>query len=629
MGISIGQLIKRTREENGVSKEMLMFGIGSRQALSRIENDEALGDKLLSDVIIQRLGKSPDKLEYILSWQEYRLECIRDWLEECLYKKNKKWAERALKLYQEKAPATVLHQMCQWRYKGMIAYWIDGDRESAGKYFVSAIKTTNPAWNTENWCKHRISSMEFENIFALIRVQEELLEQGISEDFDRERENRRREHEAILIECEKYLNEYVKDREEYAKIYSKLALVKAKVLVAEMHYREALLLCRRAIEELRENSIEYMLRPLLQLAICCREQLPDETKEELGIGNYSKYFACLESLHQQFSEKWFPTDSLLHNCHSKSYHLDFEIIRAERHVHGMTQEMAAENIYENPKEITKIENKQSSPTGIRYLALMERFGLEKERRGGLVITDSYDVLELRKEISGCISRHRFREAEPLIEKLEGNVDLQYQENQRVVKCLKNVIAMEEKRSPYAELQEEMCRLLKETSAALDAGSAEYWKNKRGKKVFYRPPFRNESLLLNCICILLMKQGKKDVAMTLYNRQMLLCEKSRLRRKDCYYSYRLYLGNQAYGLGSKALAGKALKLELECGRFGSCAVDYMTYVCAIEKEEEKEAWLNRIVEVYYLSELEKRDIDKPILQTYYFKKCGRQICDIQY
>ena len=89
------------------------------------------------------------------------------------------------------------------------------------------------------------------------------------------------------------------------------------------------------------------MRPLLGTMIECRELLGVSPKAE-GNEHYREYLSALCHLHEQFGESWYPVDSVLHNCCQKAYHLDFEIIRAERYAHDMTQEMVADEVYGIP-----------------------------------------------------------------------------------------------------------------------------------------------------------------------------------------------------------------------------------------------------------------------------------------
>ena len=57
---SIGMMIMRMREEQGVSQQRLCCGICSQKMMSRYETWTNIPDRLSLNLILQRLGKSPD-----------------------------------------------------------------------------------------------------------------------------------------------------------------------------------------------------------------------------------------------------------------------------------------------------------------------------------------------------------------------------------------------------------------------------------------------------------------------------------------------------------------------------------------------------------------------------------------
>lgn len=527
-GWIIGQLIADERKKQNLPGKILIEGIGAKQSLLEMEDDRLQSNKLLVDVLLQRLGRCPDKLEYILSWSEYRLECIRDWFEECVFKGKKKWAEKALYLYEKKMPKIgTVQRMYLYRGRAMIAYWIDGAVSEAEEWLVKALNATFPRWRQAVWKDCRISTMELENALALVRVWQE---QGKQDD-------------ALLERCGAYIGEYVTDGEENAKIYSKYAWLAARQESGAGNLEKALGLCKEALERLRRYSIEYFTVPLLRSIIEYQERLRElgagkpvwqaarvdsivqgeeeqakcvadeavstleEVKEE---GRYRKYLDALCHLKEQFEESWYPQNSILHNCCQKAYHLDFEILRAERCAQGVTQEEAIDGVYENPKEIARIENRKSSPRGRRFDRLMENLGLERGRMSGLVVTDSFQVLELQKRIQGHLSRHEYDAVKPLLQELEKELDMRYAENRRVIRWIQNVIDISTGNCSYESILENDWKLLGETyslSPERLQRSPEI-KIHKGKKQVYRAPMRNETELINQIAILLKNLDEK-------------------------------------------------------------------------------------------------------------------------
>ncbi len=92
--ISTGKLIQSTREAQRLTSAELIDGICSRRTLMRLETGQTDCDMLLFAVLLQRLGKSPDKLEYIFSWEEYRKECIRTGLSSAFSRRGKNGPNR-------------------------------------------------------------------------------------------------------------------------------------------------------------------------------------------------------------------------------------------------------------------------------------------------------------------------------------------------------------------------------------------------------------------------------------------------------------------------------------------------------------------------------------------------------
>lgn len=638
--LTSGQIIQMERELLAMSEEILIEGLGTKQSLNKLENDQLHCDKLLFDVLMQRMGRSPDKLEYVLRWEEYRVECVWEWFAECVHRGKKKWAERALELYMNKVDSMGAAQtMFVCRGHAMIAYWLDGDMQAAEKWMIQALDATFPRWKEKEWANHRISSMELENMLALVQVRIEQRKQRRAQEVKETQESEAvRTDRELLERCRNYIEAHITDEEENAKIYSKYAWVTAELDGMEKEPEQVFLLCAEALERLRQSSIEYFMRPLLRKIMECQTVLQEwrermgyqwsrETERYMQENHYREYLDSLQHLHEQFGESWLPEHSLFHNCCQKSYHLDFEIIRGERLARGMTQEMVSEGVYENPKEIAKIENRKSSPRGKRFTGLMDKLGLEKERRRGFLITDSFQVLELWKKIQGHGSRHEYEEIEPLLEELTGKLDMGWLENRRAVQWVQHMIAMNEAECPCEELLEKDWELLQKTYCL----SMERMQTppvvrvRKGKKIIYRAPFKNEANLINQIGILLRRTGKKEEAIRLLRWTIETFEKSKMKPRYRYYPCGLLWENIAKYECSAELSEKALRYELNCGKAGALGDNYLTLACALlDDSSNRESCKTMIRETYYLFELSKNYVNQKVVADYYQKKFDSRI-----
>lgn len=96
----IGELILRTREERGISQKELACGLCEQQKLSSIEMGNDLPDTFLLEAFMSRMGKSADKLEYIISEEEYKFYVLRDSIEEALAQEQYREVEQKLAEYE-------------------------------------------------------------------------------------------------------------------------------------------------------------------------------------------------------------------------------------------------------------------------------------------------------------------------------------------------------------------------------------------------------------------------------------------------------------------------------------------------------------------------------------------------
>lgn len=627
--LTTGSFINKLRAEQRVSKTMLSDGLCAYQLLQKIEKDQAECSLELFTMLLQRLGKSSDKLEYILSWREYRLQCIRDWFMVCVFKGNRKWSERTLRLYEQKSEKTgTVQQMHLCRGRALISYRLGHDAVLAEEWLKKALDATFCHWREPCWVGYRISVFELENVLALVRMYQEQGKRG----------------RELLVLCDRYIQQYITDGEEHAKIYSKYAWLAAEDCRRDGHIGQALALCTEALEELRQFSIEYFMSPLLEKMLVCYKEMRAKWAErgvsavdEADSGWLSEercriYLEEIRHMRKQFGEPWYPEDSILWNCCCKMYHLDYEILGAERRAQGMTQDRAVDGVYLNAKEIGKIERDKQAPTRKNFLLLMRKFGMERERKASLVFSESFEVLELRRRMQGCSSRRQYDRLEELLAELKQKLDLRILENWWTVRFYRNTLDMVREKRPFDELLAEDFEMLQETyhltpeeienQTKLPAVPRKGERGRPRKKPeqkgeVYRAPLKNEADILNQAAILLKKAGKSEEALRLYEGVLRTFEHSRVRPEYRLSSYGLLLGNMAGDKESIKDAQKAIRLSLRCGKLSNLADNYLTIACAmLDDSTNRELCRQMIQETYYLFELSKNTHNRDIVRKYY-------------
>lgn len=470
---TLGSLIQEARKNSKtITRKKLAYGICSEQTLFEIETNQCMPDILMLDILLQRLGQSPDKLEIIINADNYKMVRMRDLLGTTILRKKR---ERATQILQKYPSRSKIDKMYRCRMQASLYYYIDKNITGTIEYLKKAIHTTLPKFSYENIEDYLISEIEMENILALERMK---LEQ-------------KSDIKNNLQICLKYIDQHF-IHEEYAKLYSKCIWLLTAVFYQEGEYMQVLALCEKAIELLRKNAMLYYMLPLLNRIVKAGEQLGIAPKRN----KWTKYCEILTFLWEHTAPKWYPTDSLFHNCYQRTYHLDYEFIRSERIAQGLTQEKLAEGIYRNPESLSRVETGKVSPNKQTFEKLMEKLGFEKGRYNGYVVTNSFETMELRDELDRLIMRREYLKAKITLDNLISKLDMQIFENKMIIESHYIFIAFKTGETTAENAIKKLKNLL---TSFMNFET----------KTFHHIPMRNEVVLINYLCITLNKIKKKN------------------------------------------------------------------------------------------------------------------------
>lgn len=351
----IGEQIRILRLQKKISRKVLSKGLCSGQTLANIEMGNSIPDKLLEDILIQRLGKSPDKLETVLSDKAYCTEKMFCLLEELLRKGKASKAEMLLEQhYQKNGKGDKVQNMFYCRCKAYIAYRAQAAPEVALQWMERALAITLPNWKEQSWDMLLISTFEMENLLAYGRMR---LEQCETKETRNMTELLWIEH--FLETCRYYIEHNICDGEEQAKIFSKCAWLLARCELLGKQNEKAMQLCERALLMLREYGISYFMLPLLELLTRY-----GDTAE------YAHFLRILKWLYANYQENRYFNDSLFHNCFHKAYYLDFELIRGERLAQGYIESQT--ELYPLQQWYNQLIDKKISEIGVADVLKMIR-----------------------------------------------------------------------------------------------------------------------------------------------------------------------------------------------------------------------------------------------------------------
>lgn len=579
---TIGSLINEIRTAKKVTRKTLSYGICSEHVLQELESDRYAADVLMLDILLQRLGQSPDKFEMVLGSKLFNMIRLRDLIEEAVYRGKRKLAELLLQNYPSR---THVDAMYHHRMEAFLIYHMDGNCALAADYLHKAISRTLPEYSYEYFYDqmehYLISTAELENLLALERMYLE----GYPGDS-----TIRSISKQHLERCMDYIENHFSDDEECAKLVGKCAWLTAGICYLEKDYVQTIVFCKKGIEKLRKNTILYFVLPLLELMVRSEAALgiaPERSK-------WVQYYDILTFLWKGYAPKWYPTDALFHNCCQRDYHLDHELIRSERESQHMTQAQLAADIYQNTESLSRVEIGMVSPNKKTFEKIMDKLGLEKRRYNGCVITKSFEVMELKHSIDGFLMRRDCQQAKEATERLKKALNMKIPENHMVVSLYEILIQKNLREMTSQEAFEQLKQL------------SEKFMNFE-EKTFYHIPMRNEVLVINNICIVLCKIGRRDEAIELYRITLEKIRSSKVDVKYRYRSYQLLCNNYIHECQCKDIVEtlKELQLEFLCGKA-------MTLPLCIDN----------ILQILLRNDVPREDCDEWIKAVYY-------MCDLYY
>lgn len=594
---SIGSMIQSIRtEKSTITRKKLAYGICSEQTLFGIETGQCEADILMLDILIQRLGKSPDKFEMVLNADMYNMVRLRDLLEKSILKGKRNLAERILRAYPSQ---TNVDQMYRHRMRASLLYHMDRDFAGASEHLQVAVSITLPGFTYDRMGDYLISAIELENLLALEMIGTDTMSAKTGPEI-----------KSRLESCMNYIILHFKGDEEHSKLYSKCSWLLARIYYREGNYVQVCALCERGMECLRRNTQIYFMLPLLKLMTAAEEKLGIAAAQSKWV----QYYQILTFLWEGYAPKWCPTDSIFHNCCQRMYHLDYELVRAERNARGISQEGLADGIYKNAASLSRLETGKVSSSKKTFEKLMGKLGFEKGRYNGYVVTDSFEVMEMRRNIDEYLMRRDYQKAKGLIAKLKNCLDMEITENRRVIKtyeiittkCLGEITALE----------------ALEGLKKLSQGFFDY-----DKKVFSHIPMRSEVLLINNICINLREIGLEQESSELYKLTMQKIKSSKVNVKHRYHSYAILLNNYMRRDRSYSDSCEGIRYELLCGKATEIPFSLNNILHILEQKgisgEEGEKWAKAI---YYMSDLFYFVKEKEIYGTFLKTKCHIEILD---
>ncbi len=595
---NVGKIIYTLRTCNHISQEKLARGLCSVAALSRIEACDRIPDKLLLDALLQRLGKSPDKLESIISANDYELYMYREQVQRYVVGKEYDKAKLLLEQYAGKKEAQEkLHKQYILKIKAAISELADNDIEASEQYIEEAIRISMPD-----------GAMYALEHSLLCKCEIQLILMRISHYRGQDKDEK-------VWEILKKLNAYVKthytDEEEFAKIYVSIIRAEAHILQDRGQYEEAAQLYESALSLLGRNGIVLNIRHILVALTDVYEKLGDTEKYE----KFKKWKNTLESLYKKYGIQYLEgISTFLAENRQCEILLVNELIQRGRVVKGMTQEKLSEDIC-TPENLSAIESGKRAPSIKHYDKIMDKLGMQKDFYNSFLSAERFEIHELRRECNRLIQQKKYDEAAEILAKMEPLIDMEVPVNKQYILFNKTLLKREREN---ADIDETLCQIKEILNLTLP------YKDGMFKKDVVLT--QEEAKIANYMAVLYREKNERQKAITLYKNALKGYKNSKVSDKGHYTGLSLVITNLALTLEEEneldesiEIAEKGIEQVLWCGRGSLLPHLLANLAVCYDKKGNKKACEEYLKQAFYVSDIMKNE---------YFCNAIKQYCEAE-
>lgn len=426
-----GRIIAYERKSAKLPVELLCEGICSSGYLQRIEKGIRSCEKILADIVLQRIGVAADKFSYILNVQEWDMIFLKEQIVDFVDRNRKEEAYQLLEHYKEltKGKSVLYMQFCMLA-EAVLEWKNGGDTEQILKKVLDAWDITRKGKKIIRIRGQHLSY--FEVSLAMLYVH--LLE-------DRGAEKEAVEgYQELLVYLEKRIEEA--DR---VKWYPQIAYRLIRLLKKERKLEQAIEISEKTIQLLQKQAFTFYLEELLENYIeLLKEKFGKEPfrEEEYEIekSEVEKLEKEVEDMPQDIQKRISDINGIcqaLRWCYQEyqikqvqwvwdisfgigEIYLCQTIIRGRRIGLGMTQEKLAEGICD-PVTISRIECGKSYPKRRVLVELLQKVRWSGEHCTLTAQIGNPEYHRVTSQISNLTYLGKHAEAEKLLEELEEKI----------------------------------------------------------------------------------------------------------------------------------------------------------------------------------------------------------------
>lgn len=482
---TIGKILVRLRERNGYTQQQLCHKLCSVSSLAKIESGKNPPEHFLLNRLLERLGQSTAKLEYVLSHEEYMLYEFQYRIHEELSKNS---FSNAMELLRSYSMMEMKHEGIKRQYieqtEAQIMWMMQAPLADVLAKLDTAIGRTMDAHINWKSYDYALSAEEVRLFLFRQEITAEASEEDVLE----------------LLAILEYIDRHHTDVEEKVKVYPYAVILLGKELIPYKGHNMLKPYVERALKLLRGEGRLIFLTEIMELYIQILRETGGAEVET------TKYERQLDTVRHLLNDTGLQIERYrLFPIWDKEYSLDYETIRRQRTAYGITQSQLSEGICE-PETLSRIESGRRKPSHRHYGMLADKLGRNTGRvQIGLGITAyDFDTVLLRRELEKLLHRLEWDAAERVADELEERLDCSIVANRQYIMQMKIYLKNVRGEITNVDARHEFVNLLE-----LSLGNT---------PLLELPKFalnRLEINLMNHVAIMYMKEGKRREAIAIY------------------------------------------------------------------------------------------------------------------
>lgn len=598
----------KLRERLHINQEDLAKGILSAADLSRVEHGTKEIDYFELEALFQRMGKSLDKLELVLSRKEYQLLCIREKIEEALEKNQYEEVDSLLDEYMAYNSAKRnMHQQYSRIVKGILQYLREKNGHDVLTKLDACLEITCENWKETEWAQLCLCTQEVRILLLIAYIKVE------AKEYDSALQ--------MLLNMQEYLEIRYTDEEEKAKIYPHCMYLLATTYWQQGEIETAYKKCWQGIECLVDNGALTLLSELLQLQKDCLEKMGKKVEQE----KCKQYIEAIDFVYELAQKERCQEMILLLLKESvqRECIISNELIREMRKATSMTQEKLSDNICAQ-ETLARIEKDKTNPNSKNMYDMLKRMGMSREKYYGFIISDDYELYEKVRLYIRCVGKEEKEKAYELLNEIESELDMKEHVNRQFVESGRIGQRLWKQKITYKQAIDELEKVLHWTMPPI-----------KDKERVYRMPFRKEFMILNQIALFYKRSGQVDAAVDIckqieekYDKGILRMYFHSVPASVLYTNYCGFLEVQDNLQEALIVAQRGIEHAVLCNRADLVGLILANVYCVYEKKHQPELEERYLRSACILVDLYKRKKDKIKFEKVYREKFKKVNCFLQ-